>query len=176
MKEIEVQAIVLDRLVSELKRGEKRHVNLLQELTGEVSFKDLRAAIYYLSELGFILHDDNIPDNEGFYCKITREGVRHHMDIFDAQKEGEKELSWTEKFQNIIHFFENAKTLATAIVVVITLIFGLNIQKIAHKFPVLASILHIEVQEDLNKKVSLPLNRLKSIQKEKGLIRKEERR
>lgn len=141
MKEIEVHAVVLDRLVSELKRGEKRYINLLEELTGEVNFRDLRASVYYLSELGFVDHDGKIPDNEGFYCKITKDGLRYHQDIFEPASQ--KKLSWTERMQSMVQLFESTRTLAVVVFILIVLIFGLNAEKIMEKFPALASLLNV---------------------------------
>lgn len=145
MKAIEIQARILDCLLEELQHGNKEFINLLLELTGEIPFKDLRSAVYILAELGYINHNDAIPDNKGFFCKITKEGIRYHQDIFDAKEDAPQEkTSFFDSFKNIVSFFENAKTVITTLVTIIVLVFGLNIQKVAHQFPFLANFISIE--------------------------------
>lgn len=153
MKEIEVQALALDRLFDALKNGIKENVNLLQELTGEVSFKELRAAVYTLAELGYISHDESIPDHQGFFCKITKEGIKYHQDIFEPQ---ETEKGFFDKIKDLFSFFEKAKNIAFTVVTILCLIFGFNIQRIAHQFPVLANLIGIEAATPANQKQIQP--------------------
>lgn len=164
MKAIEVQARILDCLLEELQHGNKEFINLLLELTGEIPFRDLRAAVYILSELGYILHNDAIPDNKGFFCKITKEGIRYHQDIFDAKEEPLKEkTSFFNFLKNIVSFFENAKTIITTLVTILVIVFGFNIQKIAHQFPILANLIDIEVQTSVPNNL-VPMKKTEMIQ------------
>ena len=162
MKSIEVQARILDYLLTELQRGNKEQVNLLLEFSGEISFHALRAAVYTLTELGYIEHNDQIPDNQGFFCKITKHGIHYHQEIFEPKQENKKEEVKSEKksfmdtVKDIVTFFENVKTIGTVVVAVIIMVFGMNIQKISHQFPALASILGIETEQTLEQNHAAP--------------------
>lgn len=143
MKKIEIHARVIDRLLEHLEKGNKE-VNLLEELTGELSFEEIRAAVHYLETMGYITYNKSIPQNQGFLCKITKEGIKYHQEIFEQKQ---KKSSWIEKLKSFFEMAETAKTAAFSLFMIITLVFGINIKKIASHSPFIANILGIEIDE-----------------------------
>lgn len=154
MTKAESQALVLDRLMEALERGNREKINLLEELSGEIKFIDLRAAVCYLAALSYIEYDDHIPQNQGFYCKITKEGIKYHHAIFEHQDTSKKEkTSFVKKLKEISEFFESAKAIAVTVFMIMTMVLGFNAKRIAQELPMVANLLGIsEIQEQKENK------------------------
>ncbi len=139
-------SIILNQLIESLESGDKGYVNLSSELEGKISFKELRAAVYHLSEIEYITHNDEIPDNKGFHCKITKEGIKYHENLLEAKNKSEEKKSLKHKVSGIIHFFEHAYTIVIVVVAVGTLAFSVNLRNVFEKAPFAASLLGIEIE------------------------------
>ena len=142
MNSKEAQNSVLIFLMKKLEEGNKEYINVTEQIEAEISFKNLRSAVYCLTEMGYIECDKNKEGNVGFFCKITRDGIKYYQENLESTiKEKKVKKTFNEKMKDIISLVENAKAIIVTVVTIVALVFGVSIKKIIQTVPSLAPIL-----------------------------------
>jgi preprotein translocase subunit SecY len=136
-RKIEIQAIILDRLMEYLEKG-KKEINLLEELNGELSFAEIRSGVNLLSSLDYIIYNEKIPLNQGFFVKITKKGIVYYQDIFEPKIKPKSFIDLLKDFKNSLEY---SKTILISLIIFFSIIFGFFYQENINNFSFFANLL-----------------------------------
>lgn len=131
---IKDQALVLDRLAEFYFSWIDSFVELISEMTWEISFKKLRAVILYLVEFWYIQRSYTWKWNE-FYVKITKKWIVYYEEIFSSENvNNEKKLTFLEKIKKVSEWVGAVKWIATWVVAVFTILWVWFHSEISNQF------------------------------------------
>ena len=114
---IKDQAIVLDRLVEYYLSGYTEPIELMSELTWEISFRRLRSVVLYLVEFWYIKRSYNWENNK-FYVVITKQWISYYEKIFNRSEKLEKEENFIDKIKRVAEWVNAVKWIATWIIAI----------------------------------------------------------
>ena len=117
---IENQAIILERLVGNYLSWIDSHVNLVLELTWEMSFNNIRKTVIYLNEYWYIESLETEKLNE-IYVKVLKKWILYYEEMFEQKSEG-KNVSPNKLDLNAVSgIFKNFKNIAVWIIALLAL-------------------------------------------------------
>lgn len=140
------QTLVLDRLAEFYFSWVDSFVELMSEMTWEISFKELRSTILYLVEFWYIQRSYTWKWNE-FFVKITKKWITYYEKIFQPEENLHIKDSFLDKIKKIWEWIDAVKWIATWAVAVLTIFWISFHSEISEQFS--ASIIsnnQIEIQ------------------------------
>ena len=138
------QTLVLDRLAEFYFSWISSAVELMSEMTWEISFKELRSTILYLVEFWYIQRSYTWKWNE-FYVKITKKWISHYEKIFQPEQNLHVKDSFLDKIKNLSEGINSIKWIATWAVAVFTIFWVSFHEEIWNNFS--ANVFKEQVQE-----------------------------
>jgi len=117
---IKNQTLVLDRLAEFYFSWINTDIELMSEMTWEISFVDLRSTILYLVEFWYIQRFYSWKTNE-FHVRITKKWILHYEKIFQPEKKIHIKNSFLQKIKNFWEWIDAIKWIATWAVAIFTI-------------------------------------------------------
>ena len=114
------QVLVLDRLAEFYFSWVDDFVELMSEMTWEISFRELRSTILYLYEFWYIKRSYTWKWNE-FYVKITKKWITYYEKVFNPKKKLYIKESFFDKIKKIWEWVDAIKWIATWAVAIFTI-------------------------------------------------------
>lgn len=142
---VEDQALVLDRLAEFYFSWVDSFVELISEMTWEISFKELRSTILYLLEFWYVQRSYTWKWNE-FFVKITKKWITYYEKIFESEGKLEKKESFLDKIKRFSEWINAVKWIATWAVAVLTIFWWYFHQEIWNQFS--ADVFHESAVEN----------------------------
>jgi len=117
---VENQTLVLDRLAEFYFSWVDSFVELMSEMTWEISFKELRSTILYLLEFWYIQRSYTWKWNE-FFVKITKKWITYYEKIFQPEEKLQVKDSFLNKIRKLSEGIDAVKWIATWAVAIFTI-------------------------------------------------------
>jgi len=146
---VENQTLVLDRLAEFYFSWVDSFVELMSEMTWEISFKELRSTILYLLEFWYIQRSYTWKWNE-FFVKITKKWITYYEKVFSPDEDLHIKDSFLDKIKKLSEWINSVKWIATWVVAIFTIFWVSFHSEISDKFS--ANVFHEnEVKIDFTK-------------------------
>jgi len=136
---VENQTLVLDRLAEFYFSWVDSFVELMSEMTWEISFKELRSTILYLVEFWYIQRSYTWKWNE-FFVKITKKWITYYEKVFQPEEKLHIKDSFLDKIKKLSEWIDSVKWIATWAVAIFTIFWVSFHSEISDKFS--ANVFH----------------------------------
>ena len=117
---LKTQSLVLDRLAEFYFSWVDNFIELMSEMTWEISFKELRAAVLYLIEFWYIKRSYTWKWNE-FFVKITKKWIKYYEKIFTFEEKIYIKPSFLDRIKKLSEWVNALKWIATWAVAIFTI-------------------------------------------------------
>lgn len=114
------QILVLDRLAEFYFSWVDNFIELMSEMTWEISFKELRSTILYLTEFWYIQRSYTWKWNE-FFVKITKKWITYYEKVFEPNEKLHVKDSFLNKIKKFWEWINVIKWIATWVVAIFTI-------------------------------------------------------
>ncbi len=127
------QVLVLDRLAEFYFSWVDNFIELMSEMTWEISFRELRSTILYLYEFWYIKRSYTWKWNE-FYVKITKKWISYYEKIFEPNEKIKVKDSFLDKVKKLWEWVDALKWIATWAVAIFTIFWATFHSEISEEF------------------------------------------